>query len=245
MKTIWYLALISALTSLSVSPALAQSWGRYGTFKKSKRIDRALFRAYGRGGLDSTRRIVGRSLSLSTRGEGKIGVSLAPPADLYALQVVAEIRDEYVPGCGPGDAAALIISGRFFNSGTGDVMASIHAVRTSTFTEPRTFKVEARVEQCLDLACSTRADLVVPQQMGTMYVESSATLRLQWNPDDDHFEFQQGWNAELELEYSVDDGAPPLRDTKLVYVETTAECGAVDTSEMRVEARIHDLSVFR
>jgi hypothetical protein len=212
--------LVAMLTGcfLMVSPLLcgaATTLVLYDNFKEAA-IDPARwagYEAYDNQGLgrECVREIEGGSLRLADHAYGLITTDtnavsgsgqrlrMVDGSAVTAMQGTITMTKAVVknPALGPEVVVRARIGGYFFNVGTptsgdstGDIVAEVGLVRTSTYTRPNTVGIFGYVYQCLDSGCDTLADIGVTTALGLVQVGQPVNVSVQWDKTNHQFTFQ-------------------------------------------------------
>jgi hypothetical protein len=140
------------------------------------------------------------------------------------------------------------IGGYFFNVGTptpgdstGDVIAEVGLVRTSTYTRPNTVGIYGYVFECLDAGCDTLTDIGVTTALGLVQVGQPVNVSVQWDKTNHQFTFQYiitKKNVQSQsIPYVVSDTSPPATNNKRLGANIAVPpCAAAPCTEAAVEA---------
>ncbi|MFZ0928176.1 MAG: hypothetical protein WAN11_06230 [Syntrophobacteraceae bacterium] len=254
---------------LMVSPLLcgaATTLVLYDNFKEAA-IDPARwagYEAYDNEGLsrESVREITAGSLQLADHAYGLITTDpdaacssgqrqrMIDGSAVTAMQGTIAMTRAVVknPASGPEVVVRARTGGYFFNVGTptpgdstGDVVAEIGLVRTSTYTRPNTVGIYGYVYQCLDLGCGTLTDIGVTTALGLVQVGQPVNVSVQWDKTNHQFTFQYTItkrNVQSQsIPYVVSDTSPPATNNKRCSVNSVVPpCAAAPCTEADVEA---------
>ncbi|MCY1044941.1 hypothetical protein OV208_26730 [Corallococcus sp. bb12-1] len=191
--------------------------------------------------VDSVRELAFTRLRLMSRadtGTGRFGLRFTHPEQVTAIAAKVRVNNARSTGCvdprSPPARSTTELTGRFFNAGLpsrgsayDDVTASIRVVSRST--DPRgsnELRVEAVIEQCRDTTCTGRTQLFATD-LGLVHQGEQASLRVQWDADNDRFVFQRDAQPEVYGPYTVSDThAPGAADKALVVTHALPTCAS-------------------
>ncbi|MGO9022209.1 MAG: hypothetical protein ACLQVJ_28055 [Syntrophobacteraceae bacterium] len=263
--------LVAMLTGcfLMVSPLLCGAGTTlvlYDNFREAA-IDQARwtgYEAYDNEGLsrECVREIEGGSLRLTDHAYGLITTDpdaacssgqrlrMVDGSAVTAMQGTITMTKAVVknPASGPEAVVGARIGGYFFNVGsptpgdsTGDIVAEVGLVRTSTYTRPNTVGIFGYVYQCLDSGCGTLTDIGVTTALGLVQVGQPVNVSVQWDKTNHQFTFQYiiaKRNVQSQsIPYVVSDSSPPATNNKRLEVNTLVPpCAAAPCTEAAVEA---------
>jgi hypothetical protein len=232
----------------------------YAAFDASRRIDPARFLPFDRGatGLDSQRRVIGRTLQLLSRGQvdgfQERGLQFVSPALVTAIQALVRIQSHLAAPCSDpakGTEVAFAISGHFFNTNpaapipgdaTNDVVASVRAIRRSGDPSDGLLRLESLVERCTSADCSARSVLLAPAVFGTVGEEHAFSLTLAWDPANDRFIAQRDFAPEVARGYAVSDSSAPGVASKALYASHRNGCPDGELRTSHIEVRVENVA---
>ena len=152
---------------------------------------------------------------------------------------------------GPPDVQARAI-GSFFNSGAlppgnrvGDVGAGVRFIRQGNSTDgPGVMRVSGFVFQCNTTDCNYGTTLIGSVDLGTVSTGQWLTLKFDWEPGQDRFNFYRGSDAVQRVSYAgLSDASPPYLAYKSIGTRTRLESCQTGRNEGFIDASFDNLSV--
>ena len=152
---------------------------------------------------------------------------------------------------GPPDVQARAV-GSFFNVGAGapnsrvgDVGASVRYIRRANSTDGAgVMRVEGIVFQCNTTDCNYGTSLIGLVDLGTVSTGQWLTLKFDWEPGQDRFNFYRGSDAVQRVSYSgLSDTTPPYWAYKSIGTRTRLENCQTGRNEGFIDASFDNISV--
>lgn len=183
----------------------------------------------------------------NTRGKDASGVR--------QIRAIVTVSDIAVTGCAFNTTyssfASARILGEFFNtdavaptSRINDVGAFIQLQRTSPSSLPAgTLEVLGGVYKCTTADCSSVTGLG-GVNLGTTTLNTAETLRVEWEPEFNRFNFQRNTDTKQSLTYTESDAQPAFEPFRLLGTRTSmANCLSGPRTEAYVSAKFDNLAV--
>ncbi len=152
---------------------------------------------------------------------------------------------------GPPDVQARAF-GWFFNAGAGapgskigDVGAGMRYIRRGNSTDGAgVMRVEGYVVRCNTSDCNYGTTLVGLVDLGTVSTGQWLTLKFDWEPGQDRFNFYRGSDAAQRISYSgLSDTSPPYSASKAIATRTRLESCQTGRNEGFIDASFDNISV--
>jgi len=266
-----FLAAVAALLLLGVPGQSQAQLVLYENFNV-KRIDPSKwqggeFEVSGAPNTETARRIEDGKLELSLTSYGSTGsdsgtagitstrLGVTNPAAVTTLQAAVTVMSATVNGCAANmmtaTRARANLFGSFFNDGTspgagnltGDIRAVLHKVRDSILGD----RIEAFLNRCTDLACSSSTQLGFQVFTTVWEKEEADTLRVQWDPDNKRFLYSvnpgTGGEETIALGYAVSDALPPVSAFKQLSVGSSVANCTTGRPSATIKARFDNVRV--
>lgn len=184
--------------------------------------------------------------------------NLKNPSAVTQMRVTITAERFFVEDCaannnaeGPPDVQARAI-GAFFNAGGSaptsridDVVAGIRLIRRADSADPDTvLRAEGFVARCTTSDCNYGTVLVGGVDLGPVSVGTAASMKFDWEPDKDRFNFYLGSGAVQRISYAgLSDARAPFFDFKAVGTRTRLESCMAGRKQGAMVARFDNLSV--
>ncbi|HRI18180.1 MAG TPA: hypothetical protein PL196_06625, partial [Burkholderiaceae bacterium] len=207
------------------------------------------------GAMRVTQRDLGSQSANSGASNSSWDSGLSNPTAITQMRAVITVDDFDVTACGANPAPSTIearLVGLFFNAGPGvptslvnDVGAKIRIVRASNSADGvGVLRAEGQVFQCTVGDCNTNDVVLGTADLGTVTLGEAVTLRMEWDPGANRFNFFRGSNPVVRVNYAVGDALPPYYPLRAVGTRTSlANCFSGDRTEGHIAAKIDKVSV--
>ena len=186
------------------------------------------------------------------------GHDLKNPGAITQMRVTMSVAGFSVADCaantnaeGPPDVQARAI-GSFFNVGAGaptsrvgDVGAGVRYIRRANSVEaPNVLRVEGFVFQCGTADCNTGTSLIGIAELGAVTTGQLLTMRFDWEPGQDRFNFYRGSDPVQRVSYAGrPDTTAPFLAFKTIGTRTRLESCLLGRNEGYMDASFDNLSV--
>lgn len=213
-------------------------------------------RQLGNGVANFTQRDIGTQAGDSTATWASWGMGIQDGGQgVTQMRAVVALSSYDVIGCAANTTYATMVQarlvGEFFNAtgnsaggGIDDVGAVIRLFRSSTSSDPTgTLRVQGVAYRCTTTDCNT-PEVLGTADLGTTSVNVAETLRLEWEPDQNRFNFQRGTSPKQSVGYSFDDSHAPVTPFKQIGTRTqVASCLTGARGSASVSAKFDNFSV--
>jgi hypothetical protein len=189
--------------------------------------------------------------------ESVLQLHFTDPTTVTTIQATIKPRQVEATSCSSQPGIPTFISARlygfFFNSGvvappandhTNDVVARIQVGSDSTNPDLTNLSVNARVFRCTNSDCSNGTDVAQsPQAMGTIALNASTTLTMQWDATANQFIFTRDSLTPVTIPYVLFDDFPPSLDDKRIDVAVDVPSCTASVPHGTIAAFIDDVFV--
>lgn len=203
-----------------------------------------------------TQRDIGTQISDDSSSAASWGMNIRDATDaIRQMRAVVTMTDYVVEGCPENTQRASVaqarIIGEFFNAGAGaptsridDVGAVVRLVRQSNSSDGAgVIRVEGVVYRCLSSDCNSVTGLG-SVDLGASALNTAETLRVEWEPELNRFNFQRGSNAKQSVTYEVGDSQPPFQLFRQIGTRTeVASCFSSARRSVSVSAKFDNFAV--
>jgi hypothetical protein len=180
------------------------------------------------------------------------GTNIRNPEKVTQMQVTMKATNATVTDCASNPNTPSFVQQRMFGTffsaqpvAAGDLTNDVMAIaRLGRFNADAagTLRVDALVIQCTSADCNTSTTLW-SQQMGSVNVNSPATVRVDWDKPNKRFIFRYAGSTFLAA-YAVSDANPPSRPFKQLGTRTSlANCFSGQRTEGYVRGVFENFSV--
>lgn len=243
VKTTGLIAL--AISALAMSPAQAaegyaiwDDFNGYTGVNMDKWLSTDRVRVRSAGGL----RFLQRDLGSQTDSVGTInnswGLDLKNPHAITQMRGAISVSQVDMTGCSLAGSAPTEVQARmvgsFFNAGPGmptsrigDVLALVRFARASNSADQaNVLRVEGLVVQCQTADCNYGTTAIGVVDLGTVTTGTLVTLKFDWDPANDRFNFYRGSDPVRRISYAgYADSLPPYQAFKQIGTRTNvANC---------------------
>lgn len=184
--------------------------------------------------------------------------SLKNPSAITQMRVTIYVDGYYIHDCaantsteGPPGVQARAL-GSFFNVGTplpgsrvDDIVAGIRLIRRADSADPEgVLRAEGFIGRCTQSDCNFGTASLGLVDLGPVTTATAATVKFDWEPDKDRFNFYLGSGAVQRLSYAgYSDATPPSVPLKVIGTRTILESCMAGRIEGGIDARFDNLSV--
>jgi hypothetical protein len=199
-------------------------------------------------------RSYGKTDSNQGRDEGSLFLTFSNSAAVTAIQATVQVNDVGATGCPHNSQETLaftLLGGSFFNTATPmpgselhDLWAIIGIYRNSDMRDPaNVLYLISVVGHCTNVDCK-ESTWLHSRGLGRVKRGERATLRVQWDRDNQRFIFQRDDDLEVFVPYTLSDTAPPSRQRKGLRIGyEAANCTAMPRPEAFIEVFFDDVLV--
>ncbi len=204
-------------------------------------------------------RVTQRDLGGQSANSGVLNSSwdsaLSNPTAITQMRAVITVDDFDVSACGANPAPSTVearLAGLFFNAGPGvptslvnDVGAKVRIVRASNSADGAgVLRAEGQIFQCTVSDCNTNDVVLGTADLGTVALGEAVTLRMEWDPGANRFNFFRGSNPVVRVPYAVGDAQASYYPWRAIGTKTSmANCFSGDRTEGHVAAKFDKVSV--
>lgn len=255
---------VLALAAAACTPALAaEGYALWDDFNAVSQINLSKWLASDRQRLvqNGQLRVLQRDRGSQTANSGMFnngwGQDLKNPAAITQMRAVVTVAGFSVTGCPdnngePSDVQARMF-GEFFNAGIGgnpnnridDIGAGVRFIRMSNSTDAAgVLRVQGFVYRCTTADCNYDSVGVGSVDLGTATINQPLTLKFDWDPGNDRFNFQRGSEAVKSVSYAgLSDALPPGLAFRQIGTRTRLQNCLAGRTEGWVDARFDNISV--
>lgn len=253
-----------ALAAAACTPALAaEGYALWDDFNAVSQINLSKWLATDRqrmvqnGQLRMLQRDRGSQTSNSGLYNSTWGQDLKNPDAVTQMRAVVTVSGFNVTGCPantgePSDVQARLL-GAFFNAGIGgnpsnridDIGAGIRFIRASNSADAAgLLRVQGFIFRCTTADCNYDTVGVGSVDLGTATVNQPLTLKFDWDPANDRFNFQRGSETVRSVSYAgLSDALPPGLAFRQIGTRTRLQNCLAGRTEGWIDARFDNLSV--
>ena len=256
------LLVVAAASMISILPAAAaESYANWDTFDGATQLDAKRWV-----GMERTRqiesgamRVIQRDLGNQSGNGGVLNSSwdsnLANPAAITQMRAAMTVDDFDVAPCGANPTPSTVESrlvGLYFNAGPGlptsvinDVGAKIRLVRYSNSADAAgVLRIEGVVFQCTVADCNSNDIVLGSTDLGTATLGETVTLKMEWEPANNRFNFYRGSDPVKRVKYTANDSQAPYYPFRGVGTRTSlANCLSGNRAEGFISAKFDKVSV--
>lgn len=256
--------LAAAAASLLVTVPAAQaaeSYSLWDNFNNQTEIDPIRWQNLERTRIlkDGVARFVQRDIGTQSENVGASyfswGMNLRNPSVVRQMRAIVTMTDYETVGCASNtDRSTFVqarILGEFFSSEINppssrinDVGATVRLYRSSTSTDGAgVIKVEGVVYKCTSSDCNSTVSLG-SVDLGSSTLNTAETLRVEWEPEFNRFNFQRNTNTKQSVTYTESDDLPPYTEFRQIGTRTqVANCFSGARGEAMVGAKFENFAV--
>jgi hypothetical protein len=255
-------ATASAVASLLVATAAqaAESYTLWDNFNNQTAVDASKWQNLERTRIlkDGVARFAQRDIGTQSEDSGASyfswGMNLRNPSVVRQMRAIVTMTDYTTVGCTNNATSTFVqarMIGEFFSSETNaptsrinDVGATVRLYRSSFSTDGAgVVRIEGVVYKCTTTDCNTAASLG-SVDLGTTTLNTAETLRVEWEPDLNRFNFQRGTNPSQSITYVESDARPPFSEFRQIGTRTqVATCFSGPRGEAMVGAKFENFAV--
>lgn len=252
--------------ALAALPAVAapEGYTLWDDFSGTSGIDPTRWQAVERirqrvdGALRMGQRDIAGQLNNTDMFNSAWSTNLLNPTAITQMRLTITAESFFIEDCaansnpeGPPDVQARAV-GVFFNSGGGvpssrvdDVVAGVRLIRRANSADAgNVLRAEGFVARCTTSDCNYGTVLVGVADLGPVAIGAAATMKFDWEPDKDRFNFYLGSGAVQRVSYAgLSDAQPAFLDFKSVGTRTRLESCMAGRKQGAIVARFDNLSI--